>query len=116
LDLQRSEDASSESLRRVGSLARARQSEVFESLLRLRSRNTAKSLRGELAELILPQVSDPGIFSTTQSLQILEHILSTLLPSLEAEPEIKALAACLLEDEIKQRRELCLHLSESEEP
>ncbi|WP_312271129.1 hypothetical protein [Pseudomonas sp.] len=112
LDLQRPEEASSESLRRTGSVARARQSEVFESLLRLRSRTPFKSLRNELAELIGPPVNDPGIFSPGNSLQVLEHIIDTVLPRLDAEPEIKALAASLLEQEIQQRRELGMRLSE----
>jgi hypothetical protein len=115
LDLQRPEEASSESLRRAGSVARARQSEVFESLLRLRSRSHFKSLRNELAELTGPLVNDPGIFSPGHSLQVLEHIIGTVLPRLDAEPEIKALAAILLEQEVQQRRELGERLSEIED-
>jgi hypothetical protein len=46
---------------------------------------------------------------------VLEHIIGTVLPRLDAEPEIKALAAILLEQEVQQRRELGERLSEIED-
>lgn len=87
---------------------------AFEQALRTRRAASSGALRREIARLAQPVIDDPGIFTPTRSLEILQHLIDTLLPQMGAEPEVQALAISLLEDEIAQHRALEQQLAESE--
>lgn len=86
--------------------ATQRQGARFEALLSKREVLTRRSLRGDVEKSSTATGVSPELFGTTRSLEILEYVLDSVLPTLDAEPEIKALAHQLITEEIEMRRTL----------
>ncbi|MBX7277252.1 hypothetical protein K2E96_15765 [Pseudomonas sp. ERGC3:05] len=84
----------------------SRQATAFEAVLKTRKTQTRRSLRGDLEALTSPAGVDSLLFGSARSLELLEHVMEHLLPTLDAEPAIKALAHDLIREEIDMRRNL----------
>lgn len=81
----------------------ARQGARFEAVLSKREVLARRSLRGDVEQ---SEGISPELFGSTRSLEILEYLLSEVLPGLDAEPEIKTLAEDLIREEIHMRQSL----------
>ncbi|GGJ14908.1 hypothetical protein [Pseudomonas avellanae] len=80
-----------------------RQGPRFEALLDQRERKTRRSLRGELEQTGQAASVNAQLFGTTRSLQVLRYLLDEVLPTLDADPEIRALAEDVIREEIDIR-------------
>ncbi|EPN07568.1 hypothetical protein A259_21035, partial [Pseudomonas syringae pv. actinidiae ICMP 19070] len=80
-----------------------RQGPRFEALLDQRERKTRRSLRGELEQTGQAASVYAQLFGTTRSLQVLRYLLDEVLPTLDADPEIRALAEDVIREEIDIR-------------
>lgn len=94
-------------------LPAARQVARFETLLGHKHANARKTLREVAEQASDVQALDPVLFSGPRSLQLLDHILDDLLPQLNLEPDIRALAEDLLREEIHMRHLLQQQRSEA---
>ena len=81
----------------------SRQATAFEALLKTRKVQSRRSLRSDLEELTSAAGVDSLLFGSARSLELLEHVMQHLLPNLDAEPQIKALAHDLISEEIALR-------------
>jgi hypothetical protein len=86
--------------------ATLRQGARFEAVLSKREVLARRSLRGDVEQASTANVISPELFGSTRSLEILEYVLNTVLPELDATPDIKALAHELINEEIDMRRTL----------
>jgi len=105
---QRLDRALSEAAKRADPVSRS-QIEAFESALRLRRRGSlahGSSLRGEIDQLTMPEISDPGIFGAERTMNLLEHVINAILPDLDANEDVTSIARAMLEEEIDRRRDL----------
>ncbi|MGY2288517.1 hypothetical protein ACW9H6_01160 [Pseudomonas sp. SDO528_S397] len=84
----------------------SRQATAFEAVLKTRKVQSKSSLRSDLEALTSAAGVDSLLFGSARSLELLEHVMQHILPTLEAEPEIKALAHDLISEEIEMRRNL----------
>jgi len=84
----------------------ARQGARFDALLSKREVLARRSLRGDVEQSGSSEGVSPELFGSTRSLEILEYLLSEILPGLDAEPEIKTLAEDLIREEIHMRQTL----------
>lgn len=108
IERQRLDRALSEAAKRADPISRS-QIEAFESAVRLRRGGSlahGSSLRREIDQLIMPEISDPGIFNTERTMNLLEHVINTILPLLDTEAEVTSIARAMLEEEITRRRDL----------
>ena len=78
----------------------------FEAVLNKRERLARRSLRSTVEQSSAGEGVSPGMFGTARSLEILEYVLREVLVGLDADPESKALAHQLIEEEIDMRRTL----------
>lgn len=92
--------------------ATSRQGTRFEALLSKRDILSRRSLRSDVEQPATATGINPELFGSTRSLEILEYLLQHVLPSLDAEPEIKMLAQDLIREEIHMRRTLEQQLAE----
>jgi hypothetical protein len=83
-----------------------RQGARFEALLGQREKLSRRSLRGDVEQSSASGGLTPDLFGTTRSLEILEYVLHDVLDQLDADPETKAFAHQLIEEEIDMRRSL----------
>lgn len=90
----------------------SRQATAFEAVLKTRKTQTRRSLRSDLEALTSAAGVDSLLFGSARSLELLEHVMEHILPSLDAEPHIKALAVELISEEIEMRRTLAQQRSE----
>lgn len=86
--------------------ASQRQGARFEAVLNKREVLSRRSLRGDVEKSAGADGINPELFGNTRSLEILEYVLDNVLPGLDAEPEVKALAHELITEEIDMRRTL----------
>ncbi|NWA37559.1 hypothetical protein HX871_22305 [Pseudomonas reactans] len=84
----------------------SRQATAFEAVLKTRKTQTRRSLRSDLEALTAAAGVDSLLFGGARSLELLEHVMEQILPGLDAEPHIKALAIELIGEEIEMRRNL----------
>ncbi|WP_404483313.1 hypothetical protein ABWL43_17565 [Pseudomonas sp. HT11] len=84
----------------------SRQATAFEAVLNTRKTQTRRSLRSDLEALTSAAGVDSLLFGSARSLELLEHVMEHILPSLDAETDIKALAHDLISEEIEMRRTL----------
>ena len=84
----------------------SRQATAFEAVLKTRKTQTRRSLRSDLEALTSAVGVDSLLFGSARSLQLLEHVMEHILPTLDAEPAIKQLAHELIGEEIEMRRNL----------
>lgn len=83
--------------------ANPRQSTQFEALINQRERRIRRSLRGDIEQAEQSSPINAELFGTARSLQVLGYLLETVLPSLDAEPEIRELAEDFIREEIDIR-------------
>jgi hypothetical protein len=86
--------------------ASQRQGARFEAVLSKREVLARRSLRGDVEQSSETTGINAELFGSTRSLEILEYVLNNVLPYLDAEPEIRALAHELITEEIDLRRSL----------
>lgn len=86
--------------------ASQRQGARFDALLSKREVLARRSLRGDVEQSAGTSTVNAELFGSTRSLEILEYVLNNVLPDLDAEPEIRALAHELISEEIDLRRSL----------
>lgn len=86
--------------------ASLRQGARFEAVLSKREVLARRSLRGDVEQSSTASGISAELFGSTRSLEILEYVLNNVLPDLDAEPDIKALAHDLICEEIDMRRSL----------
>ncbi|MFF7707072.1 hypothetical protein [Pseudomonas sp. NPDC007930] len=92
-----------------------RQSARFDALLGRRQASARKALRDEVEQASDLQALDPALFSAPRSLELLGHILDEVLPRLDLEPDIRALAEDLIREEIHMRHLLQGQRGEADE-
>jgi hypothetical protein len=78
----------------------------FEAVLSKREIRARRAQRGDVEQLNSTTDINAELFGSTRSLEILEYVLDSIVPSLDAEPEIKSLAEELIREEIDMRRAL----------
>lgn len=108
VERQRLDRALIEAGRRADPVSRA-QIEAFEAALRIRRRGSlaqGSSLRGEIDRLTMPEISDPGIFVAARTMDLLDHIIGSVLPGLDTSEDVASIAKAMLEEEIDRRRDL----------
>ena len=86
--------------------ANPRQGARFEAVLGKREVLARRSLRGDVEQSPSANGITAQLFGSARSLEILEYVLHSVLPSLDAESEIKGLAHALISEEIDMRRNL----------
>jgi len=94
--------------RRAYAVSRA-QIDAFEAALRVRRRGSmaqGASLRREIDELTMPEISDPGIFNAPRTMALLDHVIDAILPSLDTSEDVASIAKAMLKEEIERRRDL----------
>lgn len=84
----------------------ARQGSSFEALLNRREALARRSLRGDVERSGSSSGVNPELFGCTRSVEILEYLLTEVLPGLGADPEIQTLAEDLIREEIHMRQSL----------
>ncbi|MEG5266150.1 hypothetical protein TRP66_17805 [Pseudomonas sp. JDS28PS106] len=95
--------------------ANLKQGTQFEALVNQRERRIRRSLRADLEQAEQSAPVNAELFSTTRSLQVLDYLLDTVLPGLDAEPEIRELAEMFIREEIDTRLMLQQQRTEVEE-
>lgn len=64
------------------------------------------SLEADVVDFTIPRITEPGIFSASRSISLLQHFLDDLLPTLEESDELRVLATKLINDEISRQRDV----------
>ena len=85
------------------------QIEAFEAMLRGRGRKSPPrrgSLSEEIDRLVMPEIDDPVIFNAGRSLDLLGHVIDTILPGLGADDDVAMIAEAVLTEEVDRRREI----------
>jgi hypothetical protein len=84
------------------------QVQAFEGMLRGRRRPAAAgaSLRDEIDRVAMPEIDDPAIFRGARTRELLEYVLAEVLPRLDAQDEVVAIADGLLREEIARQEEI----------
>lgn len=95
--------------------ATARQGTQFEALINQRERRIKRSLRGDIEQAEQSASISAELFGTARSLQVLGYLLENVLPTLDADPEIRELAEDFIRDEIDIRLMLQQQRAEVEE-
>lgn len=114
VDRQRLDRALTEAGKRADPVSRA-QIEAFEAALRTRRRGSlahGASLRSEIDQLTMPEITDPGIFGNERTMTLLEHIIESVLPALDTTEDVASIAKAMLEEEIDRRRDLQARMDE----
>ncbi|MBT2297567.1 hypothetical protein [Pseudomonas fluorescens] len=84
--------------------AKARQDGRFEAVLGKRAVSARRSLRADIEQSGIVEGMTAELFGSRRSMEILEYVLDNVIPGLDADPEIKALAHELICEEIALRR------------
>src|ERR1700724_1900819 len=61
-------------------------------------RSPARLLCDEVTDFIIPRIGDPTILRGDHSVEILEHVVSCLLPNLQGSEELRAVAAAIISE------------------
>lgn len=70
-----------------------------------RQRGTNRpALTERLAALARPQATDPASYTNVRSIELLQHVVDNVLPSLETDDEIVALAKDVIGEELDWRQ------------
>jgi hypothetical protein len=94
---------------RDSSAATRAQVQAFEGMLRATRRRPTDggaSLRDEIERIAMPEIDDPGIFRAGRPHELLEYVLAKVLPQLDAQDEVVAIAETLLREEIARQDEI----------
>jgi hypothetical protein len=114
IDRQRLDRALSEAAKRADPVSRS-QIEAFENAVRLRRRGSlahGASLRGEIDQLTMPEITDPGIFGNERAMNLLDHVITAILPHLDANEDVTSIAKAMLKEERDRRRDLQARMDE----
>jgi hypothetical protein len=114
IDRQRLDRALTEAGKRADPVSRA-QIEAFETALRVRRRGSlthGASLRSEIHHLTMPEITDPGIFGNERTMNLLDHVINNVLPTLDTTEDVASIAKAMLEEEIDRRRDLQARMDE----
>jgi hypothetical protein len=60
----------------------------------------------DLADFIMPRLSQPAILQGGRSLAILEHLVTAVIPTFEESHQLRSLAMAVIAAEITRRRDL----------
>jgi hypothetical protein len=60
----------------------------------------------DLADFIMPRLTQPAILQGGRSLAILEHLVTAVIPTFEESNQLRSLATAVISAEITRRREL----------
>ena len=85
--------------------------EEFTALLKVaerrRSGSAARTSPSEdLADFIMPRLTQPAILQGGRSLEILEHLVTAVIPTFEGNHQLRSLATAVIAAEITRRRDL----------
>jgi hypothetical protein len=108
IDRQRLDVVLAETARVTTDPATRAQIEAFEALIRTRHKDALpfSSIRDEIADFVMPRIGNSRIFNSTRYMEILDRIVSHVLPSLGESDEISAIAIAVIEEEMERHREL----------
>jgi hypothetical protein len=71
---------------------------------------TRSSPGAEIADFIMPKLSDPAILHSSRALGILEHLMADIIPTFTESKELRAIAVAVITTEIARRRDLLDHI------
>ncbi|MBB3980165.1 hypothetical protein GGQ64_005417 [Rhizobium azooxidifex] len=114
IERQRLDKALTEAAKRADPVSRA-QIEAFESALRVRRRGSlahGASLKGEIDQLTMPEIKDSGIFGNERTMSLIDHVITAVLPRLDANEDVTSIARAMLEEEVDRRRDLQARMEE----
>lgn len=114
IERQRLDKALTEAAKRADPVSRA-QIEAFESALRVRRRGSlahGASLKGEIDQLTMPEIKDSGIFGNERTMSLIDHVITAVLPRLDANEDVTSIARVMLEEEVDRRRDLQARMDE----
>lgn len=114
IERQRLDKALTEAAKRADPVSRA-QIEAFESALRVRRRGSlahGASLKGEIDQLTMPEITDSGIFGNERTMSLIDHVITAVLPRLDANEDVTSIARVMLEEEVDRRRDLQARMDE----
>jgi hypothetical protein len=99
-------------LRRSRGKASAELEELDSEIVDARSSNHIRrsSPGAEIADFIMPKLSDPAILHTSRALGILEHLMADIIPTFTESKELRAIAVAVITTEIARRRDLLDHV------
>ena len=63
-----------------------------------------------IADFVEPRITDPTIFQGSHPLSILERLASDIIPTFEANEELRSLASSVIADEIDRHRQLAARI------
>jgi hypothetical protein len=91
--------------------ANAAEVDEFSALLKVAERRLSAveartSPSEDLADFIMPRLTQPAILQGGRSLAILEHLVTSVIPSLEESHQLRSLATAAIAAEITRRRDL----------
>ena len=91
--------------------AHAAEIDEFSTLLKVAERRLSAveartSPSEDLADFITPRLTQPAILQGGRSLAILEHLVTSVIPSLQESHLLRSLATAAIAAEISRRREL----------
>jgi hypothetical protein len=94
-----------------GASASATEVDEFSALLKVAERRLSAveartSPSEDLADFIMPRLTQPTILQGGRSLAILEHLVTSVIPSLEESHQLRSLATAAIAAEITRRRDL----------
>jgi hypothetical protein len=94
-----------------GADAGASEVDEFSALLKVAERRLSAveartSPSEDLADFIMPRLTQPAILQGGRSLAILEHLVTSVIPSLEESHQLRSLATAAIAAEITRRRDL----------
>jgi hypothetical protein len=101
-------EVQSPQLRRSRGKANAEFEELDHEVVdgRSSSRIRQSSPSAEIADLIMPKLSDPAVLHNSRALGILEHLMANIIPTFTESKELRAIAVAVITTEIARRREL----------
>lgn len=112
METQRVERAVGDPNRRSDAISRA-QTEAFEAALWTRRREgfARNHLRHrEIGRIEVPDVSSAELFGGSRALDLLDHVIASVLPHIDAADDIVSIARIMLEEEIARRTDLTARL------
>jgi hypothetical protein len=60
----------------------------------------------------MPEITDPGIFGNERTMNLLDHVINSVLPNLDTTEDVASIAKAMLEEEIDRRRDLQARMDE----
>jgi hypothetical protein len=94
-----------------GASTNATEVDEFSAVLKVAERRLSAveartSPNEDLADFIMPRLTQPAILQGGRSLAILEHLVTSVIPSFEESHQLRSLATAAIAAEISRRRDL----------